>query len=70
MGNNRLGRMVNEIISFPDYQYFWKKKCLDAIYAKVDLENIDIIYSTSSPVTCHLIAKELKRKHGIPGWLT
>ena len=64
--SNLLFTIIKDIISFPDYQYRWKNICLEAINKHVNLDNIDIIYSTSSPITCHLIAKTLKRKLNIP----
>lgn len=66
VNSNALFRFFRDIFSFPDYQYFWKKRCLKKIKQCVDLDEIDIIFSTSSPITCHLIARHICQEKKIP----
>ena len=57
-----------EIINYPDSYKGWKKSAISAGDELLKTEKIDVILSSSSPVTGHLIARELKRKHHIP-WI-
>jgi glycosyltransferase involved in cell wall biosynthesis len=57
-----------EIINYPDAYKAWKKPAIEAGDDILENEKIDAVISSSSPVTGHLIARELKRKHRIP-WL-
>lgn len=59
---------VGEIIAYPDSLKGWYAYAIK--YARKILESEDIaaIISSSRPVTCHLIAKELKEEYKIP-WI-
>ena len=57
-----------ETINYPDDYKGWKKSAISAGDELLKTEKIDVILSSSSPVTSHLIARELKRKHHIP-WI-
>lgn len=57
-----------EIINYPDSYKGWRKPAIVAGDELLKTEKIDAILSSSSPVTGHLVARELKKKHGIP-WL-
>ena len=59
---------LSEIIAYPDAQKGWYPFAVEAGSEILENENIDAIISSSSPVTCHLIAKELKMKYTIP-WI-
>ena len=61
-------RLGEAIINYPDLQRGWKPFALKAGSELLQKEDIDAIISCSSPVTSHIIAKELKIKHKIP-WL-
>lgn len=55
-----------EIIHYPDEEKSWKSFAVVAGSKLLQKEKIDAMISSSSPVTCHLIAKELKKKYKIP----
>ena len=54
------------IIKYPDAEKGWKSFAIRAGDDLLQKEDIDVIVSSSSPVTSHIIAKELKNKHKIP----
>jgi glycosyltransferase involved in cell wall biosynthesis len=54
------------IVNYPDGDKGWKPFAVDAGSELLQKENIDAMISSSSPVTSHIIAKELKIKHKIP----
>lgn len=56
------------IVNYPDSEKGWKPFALKAGSELMQKEDIDAIISSSSPVTSHLIAKELKNRHKIP-WI-
>ena len=58
--------LAGEIFAYPDSMKYWKKPAIEAACEIIENEKIDAILSTSSPVTSHLIAHELKEKYGIP----
>lgn len=55
-----------EIINYPDIYKGWQPFAVKAGAEFLRKEKVDVILSSSSPVTSHLIARELKRKHNIP----
>jgi len=57
---------VGEVVNYPDGDKGWKPFAVKAGDELLQQENIDAIISSSSPVTSHLIAKELKAKYKIP----
>jgi len=57
-----------EIFHYPDKEKRWKPFAINAGDKLLANEKVDAIISSSSPVTCHIIAKELKNKHKIP-WI-
>ena len=57
---------LNEIIVYPDAWKGWKPFAIKAGSKLLQNEDIDAMISNSSPVTSHIIAKELKIKHKIP----
>ena len=63
-----LVNLLRGIIAYPDEHKKWKLfalKCANELHEK---EKIDAIISSSSPVTSHLIANELRNKWRIP-WI-
>ena len=56
------------IIKYPDAEKGWKSFAIRAGDDLLQKEDIDVMISSSSPVTSHIIAKELKNKHNIP-WI-
>jgi len=63
-----LYRYYREIAHYPDSERGWKPFAVKAGDELLKNEDIDAMISSSSPVTCHLIARELKNKHRIP-WI-
>lgn len=61
-------RKGNEIVNYPDAEKGWRPFAVKSGSELLQNENIDAMVSSSSPVTSHLIAKELKAKHKIP-WI-
>ena len=57
---------IGEIVNYPDVDRGWKPFAVTAGSELLQKEDIHAILSSSSPVTSHLIAKELKFKHKIP----
>lgn len=58
--------LAGEIFAYPDSMKYWKKPAMEAACEIIENEKIDAILSTSSPVTAHLIAHDLKEKYDIP----
>jgi hypothetical protein len=61
-----LYKYYREIVHYPDAEKGWRPFAVKAGDELLQNEDIDAIISCSSPVTCHIIAKELKKKHNIP----
>lgn len=55
-----------EFFAYPDRHKGWYEYAFKAGDELIESEKIDAIISTSPPVTCHIVAKDLKQKHGIP----
>ena len=55
-----------EITAYPDPQKGWKAFATGAGNDFLQKESVDAMISTSSPVTSHIIARQLREKHGIP----
>lgn len=61
-----LYKYYREIAQYPDAEKGWKPFAVNAGNELLQNEHIDALISCSSPVTSHIIAKELKKKHNIP----
>ena len=61
-----LYRYYREIAHYPDSEKGWKPFAVKAGDELLQKEDIDAMISSSSPVTTHIIAKELKKKHKVP----
>lgn len=55
-----------EIVNYPDGYRGWKPFAIKAGDELLQQEDIQAMISSSAPITCHLIARELKIKHKIP----
>lgn len=55
-----------EITAYPDPQKGWRSYAVEAGNEFLQQVNVDAMISTSSPVTSHIVARELKDKFGIP----
>jgi len=60
--------ILKEFLSYPDEEKNWLHPAIKKGMEIIENDNIDAIISSSSPVTCHLVAKELKYKYQIP-WI-
>ena len=66
---NKIYRFIREAIFFPDpARRGWYKTALKSAFDYLEKEKVDVIISTSSPETAHLIAKKIKQKYRIP-WI-
>lgn len=59
-------KLAKDLIAYPDAQRGWCKYAIQAARESLDKEKVDVILSTSSPVTSHIIARELKKEYQIP----
>jgi len=59
-------RHYQEMVQYPDAEKGWKPFAVETSDELLQKEHVDAILSSSSPVTAHIIAKELKEKHKIP----
>jgi len=69
--NSWTSKIVNHIkgiIAYPDEYRNWYKYAIDVGKKLLENENFDALLSSYGPATCHLIAKELKRRYKIP-WM-
>lgn len=57
-----------EIFAYPDAEKNWYNPAVEVASELLEHEHFDAILSSSAPVTCHLIANELKKRYKIP-WL-
>ena len=65
---DKLITFTKEIIIYPDGVKNWKFLSIKAGSELLERENVKAIISSSSPVTSHIIAKELKQKYKVP-WI-
>ena len=63
---DRVIRLGGEIIGYPDLERAWKSLALTAAHDFLSRESVDAIISSSPPVTCQLVASELKARYKIP----
>ena len=63
-----LYRLYQEVCHYPDKEKRWKTPAIRSAEELLANEKVDAIISSSSPVTCHIIARKLKDKHRIP-WI-
>ena len=59
-------KVWEEIFAYPDANIGWYKHAVKAGKRMLAEGKCDAILSSSYPVTCHLVAKELKENFGIP----
>lgn len=50
----------------PDMTICWVNKCLACIESRVDLNDIDLVYTTAAPFTSFILGYYIKNKYGIP----
>ncbi len=55
-----------EVAAYPDPQKGWRAFAVGAGSDFLQQESVNAMISTSSPVTSHIVAKELREKHDVP----
>lgn len=65
---SKLINIILCIIAYPDIKKSWFPYAVEIGNNLIRTEQFDAIISSSAPITCHLIAKELKLQHQIP-WI-
>ena len=60
--------MAGEVFAYPDGMKYWHESAFKEASKIMDEEAIDAIISSSWPITCHTIAKDLKEHQDIP-WI-
>lgn len=60
--------IAGEVFAYPDGMKYWYESAFNEASKIIEEEEIDAIISSSWPITCHTIAKDLKDKYGIP-WI-
>ncbi len=61
-------KLFKEILYYPDQDKLWKSHAIKMGNKILCSKSVDAIISSSPPVTSHIIARELKKKHKIP-WI-
>lgn len=56
------------VINYPDHLKGWRPFAISEGRRLLQEENIDVIMTSSTPVTSHIVASELKQEYGTP-WL-
>jgi glycosyltransferase involved in cell wall biosynthesis len=59
-------RFYSEVFHYPDKEKRWRSPAIKVAERFLEHEKVDAIISSSSPVTCHIVARELNNKHKIP----
>ena len=59
---------LRDLILLPDGNVIWANNVITSIGEKIDFSEIDVIYTTSSPYSSHMIGYRLKQKYNIP-WI-
>ncbi len=60
--------IAGEVFAYPDGMKYWHESAFKEASKIMDEEEIDAIISSSWPITCHTIAKDLKGHQDIP-WI-
>ena len=60
--------IAGEVFAYPDGMKYWHESAFKEASKIMDEEEIDAIISSSWPITCHTIAKDLKERQNIP-WI-
>lgn len=59
---------LRDLILLPDGNVIWANNVIASIGGKIDFSEINVIYTTSSPYSSHMIGHILKQKYNIP-WI-
>ena len=61
-----LYRFYTEVFHYPDKEKGWRSPAVETAERFLERERVDALMSSSSPVTCHIVARALKKEHGVP----
>lgn len=64
--SERISEFIRATFFIPDARMGWRRYAVKEGLRIIAQEKIDAIYSSSPPYTCSLIARDLKRKTGLP----
>ncbi|WP_187151749.1 glycosyltransferase [Methanosarcina siciliae] len=62
----KMYNVLTEVLAYPDVQKSWNDYATEAGKTFLNKEKVDAIISTSSPLTCHLVAYNLNSSYSIP----
>ncbi|WP_315077728.1 glycosyltransferase [uncultured Clostridium sp.] len=65
MIENKFAELRN-LFLMPDGNAIWANSVIDKIEKKININEIDVLFTTSAPYSSHLIGLYLKDKYGIP----
>jgi glycosyltransferase involved in cell wall biosynthesis len=65
---DKIAEFLRATFFIPDARCYWRNNAVKAGLEMIDEFHIDAIYSSSPPYTTSLIARDLKRKSGLP-WI-
>jgi len=65
---NKFVNIARAIVAYPDDEKTWYPFAVSEGHKLIKSGQFDAIISSAGPYTCHLIAKELKARHGLP-WI-
>lgn len=57
---------LRDLLLIPDGNAIWANNVIKSINIKIDLKDINVIYTTSAPYSSHLIGQHIKEKYNIP----
>ena len=57
--------LAGEVFAYPDGMKYWHESAFKTASRIIEEEEIEAIISSSWPITCHTIAKDLKDKHDL-----
>lgn len=63
---NKNNENLQKLLFMPDFYSAWGCKVLEVIEQNIKFDEIDLIYTTSSPICDHIIGYCLKQKYDIP----
>jgi glycosyltransferase involved in cell wall biosynthesis len=66
--SRKVVKAITGLFAYPDNQKYWYAYAVESGIALLKKESFDALLSSAGPVTCHLIARELKEKFSIP-WI-
>ena len=58
--------IAGEVFAYPDGMKYWHESAFEEASKLIEEEEIDAIISSSWPITCHTIAKDLNEKYDLP----